>query len=93
MTAKEEELAAEKLKALGVVQSVLRASLRGPANKGPAAAAKKFKYDLCSVPSHPAFLCHKCLLKLSLKLGHFKFPGEGNGNSIRPLKIYLPLIQ
>ncbi|XP_032978539.1 nucleolar protein 8 isoform X3 [Rhinolophus ferrumequinum] len=43
MTAEEEELAAEKLKALGVVQSVLRASLRGPANKGPAAAAKKFK--------------------------------------------------
>ncbi|XP_019486051.1 PREDICTED: nucleolar protein 8 isoform X4 [Hipposideros armiger] len=42
MTTEEEALAAEKLKALDVVQSVLCTSRSGPASKGPA-AAKKFK--------------------------------------------------
>ncbi|KAG8524037.1 Nucleolar protein 8 [Galemys pyrenaicus] len=41
-TAEEEELAAEKLKALNVVQSVLHISLSNPTSKG-SVAAKKFK--------------------------------------------------
>ncbi|XP_054544968.1 nucleolar protein 8 isoform X2 [Talpa occidentalis] len=41
-TAEEEELAAEKLKALNVVQSVLHINLNNPTSKGPV-AAKKFK--------------------------------------------------
>lgn len=54
-TAEEEELAAEKLKALNVVQSVLHTSLSDSTHKG-SVAAKKFKYGLCSIPFHPIFL-------------------------------------
>nr|KAF6394789.1 hypothetical protein HJG59_013173 [Molossus molossus] len=84
-TTENEELAAEKLKALNIVQSILHTNLSNSTSKG-SVAAKKFKYGLYPVPLHILFLCHKCLLELHLKLGHFELAKAS-------LKIYLPLTQ